>query len=314
MLSEQATTLVPDDFSQEEKEFVIKVVYNFCYLAGEALAGDTKLNFNVDQCCIVTQFIGEWSFHKSIDILRSKLPENIRDGSLQKIAFTVFEIAKQAIISKIPQDDMVRLVEAHVTKTYNETLDDYGKKGLLTLEIVENAKHHSNLDDMAKSQDPKIEQHIENHAPNQQVDTPSQTSSKPQKTQNNAQKVLKLATLALVLRKMPHDKISSIISKFSQEDASTLIQYINTPDLEVKLDRQIALKCLKEIKTTIPSSMALNPSLLNSKIHKLVNKTDKNKILSAIRYERQRTKDFVLGMYDNFEIKMPPRVQEIIYN
>ena len=97
-LAQQAKAVLPPDLSAEDKKYVVNIVNNFCYLAGEALEKDATVSFDVNQASIVTQFIGEWAFHKSVDLIRGHIDPQFRDAVLQKVAFTVFEIAKQAIL------------------------------------------------------------------------------------------------------------------------------------------------------------------------------------------------------------------------
>ena len=103
-------------FQQDrEKEYIVKTLGNFTLLAGEALYNDTQLNLTVDQAVFITQIIAEWSFHKSIDLIHSGILPQYWDSIMQKIAFTIFEVAKQAVIRKIPQDQLLqhRMVRIH---------------------------------------------------------------------------------------------------------------------------------------------------------------------------------------------------------
>ena len=102
-MSEQAKELVPKELEDREKEYIVKTLGNFTLLAGEALYNDQQLNLNVDQAVFITQIIAEWSFHKSIDLIHSGILPQYWDGIMQKIAFTIFEVAKQAVIRKIPR-------------------------------------------------------------------------------------------------------------------------------------------------------------------------------------------------------------------
>ena len=74
-LTQQAVELVPKDFSDPEKQYVVNTLLNFSALAGEALYNDTESNFTADQAMMITQIIAEWAFHKSVDLIRSKLPQ-----------------------------------------------------------------------------------------------------------------------------------------------------------------------------------------------------------------------------------------------
>ena len=135
MMSSQAGELVPKNFNDMQRNYVVKTLTNFTLLAGEAISNDTKLNFNADQAVFVTQIIAEWSFHKSIDLVHSGIMPEHWDGVMQKIAFTIFEIAKQAIQKNIPQDKTLQLIEHHVDKTYRDAIADLEKRGVISSEI-----------------------------------------------------------------------------------------------------------------------------------------------------------------------------------
>ena len=123
MMSSQAGELIPPEFNDMQKNYIVKTLSNFTLLAGEAIANDESLGFNADQAVFVTQIIAEWAFHKSIDLVRSKIMPEHWDSIMQKVAFTIFEIAKQAIQKNIPQDQILQLVEHHVNKSFKEALD-----------------------------------------------------------------------------------------------------------------------------------------------------------------------------------------------
>ena len=57
MMSSQAGELVPKNFNDMQRNYVVKTLTNFTLLAGEAISNDTKLNFNADQAVFVTQII-----------------------------------------------------------------------------------------------------------------------------------------------------------------------------------------------------------------------------------------------------------------
>ncbi len=59
-------------------------------------------------------------------------------------------------------------------------------------------------------------------------------------------KILKLASLALLIKNFPAEKIKNIISKFNKPEAQVLIQYLKMPDLENKVDSDITARCITE--------------------------------------------------------------------
>ena len=128
-LAAQAQELVPQDFDDNQKQYVINTLGNFSLLSGKALAEDPNLNFNEEQAVTITQIIAEWSFHKSVDLIRSGIPQQYWDGVMQKIAYTIFEIAKQTFSQNLPHDKILELIEHHVKKSYNEALEELKNKG-----------------------------------------------------------------------------------------------------------------------------------------------------------------------------------------
>ena len=121
-------------------------------MAGDALVKEENSKLTAQEASLVTQFIGEWIFHKSIDIIRANIEEKYREGILQKVAFTVFDIAKKAVESKIPQEQLISLVEAHVKKCFTKAIEDLKEKGILNEQTSSNALLQSNIDAMAKEQ------------------------------------------------------------------------------------------------------------------------------------------------------------------
>ena len=93
-LAAQAQDLVPQDFNDVQKQYVINTLGNFALLSGQTLAQDPNLNFNAEQSITITQIIAEWSFHKSVDVIRSGIPQQYWDPVMQQIAYTILENKK----------------------------------------------------------------------------------------------------------------------------------------------------------------------------------------------------------------------------
>jgi primosomal protein N' len=128
----------------------VKTLGNFTLLAGEALYKDDSLNLTPEQAVFITQIIAEWSFHKSIDLVHSGILPEYWDGIMQKIAFTIFEVAKQAIIRKIPQEQLLQAVEHHVVKVYKSSIEELEQKGIIDENTKNRAESQSNIDAMAQ--------------------------------------------------------------------------------------------------------------------------------------------------------------------
>lgn len=307
-LAQQALELIPHEFNDNQKNYVANTLLNFSTIAGQALYDEGQ--FNIDQAVMITQIIAEWSFHKSVDLIRSGIPQQYWDPIMQKIAFTIFEIAKNAFQKNLPQDQCLQLIEHHVKKTYLDCIAELKDKNLIDENLMEIAASQSNIDAMVQEQ-------AQQNMPEQEQVQP--TNIPPQAQQNatsplgaNA-KVLKLATLAMLFRKMKQEKVQSILNKFNPDDAQSVIKFMGMPDLETKIDNSNALKCLQEIRTNIPkTTTSLTPAKIVAKIQNVAQYLDKSQLELALRSERAKVKKLVFMALEGEYYEIPPKVANII--
>ncbi len=290
-LSQQASEVVPSDINKEDKDFIIDIIRRFCLMAGEALYKEENSKLNAQEASIVTQFIGEWIFHKSIDLIRSGIEPQYREGILQKVAFTVFDIAKKAIEKEIPQNKLIALVEAHVKKCFAKALQDLKDKGIIDEQHTQNALSQSNIDAMAQVQ---VNNEIE--------DITCMSDSK----------IIKLASLAVLMKNFNSDKIKNILQRFNKPEREVLIKYLKMSDLEEKLDTKATIRCFEEMKNTLPEAVVVSYDKAYKKLYKIVKNSDKNEILNIIDKERPAIKDFVLSCYEQKRRKLPAYVADVI--
>ncbi len=301
MLAEQAKELVPKEMEKFRKDYIVKTLLNFSVLAGEAIANDTVANFNADQAILLTQIIAEWSFHKSTDLAKSDVPPEYWDGIMEKIAFTIYEIGKQSIGQNLPQDQILTLIEHHVKETYQNALQDLTEKGIINEMVQKKAESQSNLDEMMKEMD------------EQQTQEAVQNAASPASAYANVDPHgLKLASVALLLKTLSQDKVHSILNKFAPQDAQQVIQYMQIPDLEQKVDSNFALKCLKEIKTTLPQSQLQNPQNVILRIKRALSKKTPEQIELMLQKERIEVKRFVTSVMGGEFYDLPPKIANIV--
>ncbi len=313
-LAAQAQELVPQDFDDNQKQYVINTLGNFSLLSGKALAEDPNLNFNEEQAVTITQIIAEWSFHKSVDLIRSGIPQQYWDGVMQKIAYTIFEIAKQTFSQNLPHDKILELIEHHVKKSYNEALEELKNKGAIDEGLMEFAESQSNMDKMAK------EMQQQQQAPQQQgeANVPAQAPqsgmpASPTDFPKVDSKVLKLATVAMLFKKMNQDKVQAILNKFDSDDAETVIKFMRMPDLPERVGAHNALRCLQEIKTNLPQNTDLTPNRVVRKLQLLGSKYTSKDLDTLLVRERIGVKRLVFNALEGkFYDKMPPKVASIV--
>lgn len=298
-LASQAIDLLPAHFEKFQKDYVINTIRNFATLSGEAIYNDDKASFNLDQAMLITQVIAEWSFHKSIDVIKAGILPDYWDSIMQKIAFTIFEIAKQTISQGLPQEEILQIVEHHVKKAYENVLTELKNRKVIDDTVFDVALHQSNIDEMMH----KLQEEKET--------VQRETEIEQANTQANS-KILKLASVALLLKQFPKNKVNKILSKFSAQDAKSILQYMQMDDLERKLDINITMKCLQEIKTNLPQPKYIKPEKILERMNKIIASTPKVKLDNIVSKERPKVKEFVEKARNGEFLDLPTKVANII--
>lgn len=328
-MSEQAKELVPKELEDREKEYIVKTLGNFTLLAGEALYNDQQLNLNADQAVFITQIIAEWSFHKSIDLIHSGILPQYWDGIMQKIAFTIFEVAKQAVIRKIPQDQLLQAVEHHVIKVYNQSIEELQQKGVIDEDTKNKAESQSNIDAMAQQAQAEQERQKQAQAQEAQqnaqdaeqrrLERQKQREQRRQPKQANVSvpqgitnKQMKLMSLALVLKLMSQDKVMTILNKFDSNDSLAISQYMNMADLESHLDGDLVTDCLKEMKEYLPIKRKLTKENVLGDLLRIYREIPRERIEKVIKNERPLVKRFIAQAYDGEYSDLPLKVAGIV--
>lgn len=312
-LATQAKELVPQEFEPFQKDYIVKTLVNFSSLAGEAISNDAEAGFNAEQAILLTQIIAEWSFHKSVDLIRSGIQPEYWDGVMQKIAFTIFDIGKQTIKQGLPQDKILELIEHHVIKSYEAALEELQQRGIIDEELKEQAEKQNNLNQLVEQVE--AEQAAQRQAEIEQQQQPQGAgvpAGQPQANVGSDKKLFKLASLALLLRTLSQDKVSSILNKFNPQDAQLVIQYMQMPDLDQRVDANVAIQCLKEIKTNLPSKNGTAPNQLIFRIKNALRNSTREKIEVILKRERINVKRFVTSALQDELYELPPKISNLI--
>lgn len=298
VLMQPASNAAPSSLTDADKKNIVETVKKFCFMAGEALSNDAQLKFNAEQASLVTQFIGEWTFHKSIDLINGKIPPQNRETVLQIIAANIFNTAKLAIIKNMPQDALINLVEDKVKQVYADELQKLVKKGVLTQQQYDLAVNTSNLNDMVQ----KTEEAVKANQSNQQS-----------AVHNQDKKTLKLAALAVVLKKLPEQKANQILNSLDKADVQHVINYMRMSNLEDRIDRQVMLKSLDEIKKMLPVADTINVPKLLKRHCKTLKSTPVDVLSEIASKEREAVKDFILdSKFQANEVFSPYVIQSLV--
>jgi len=148
-LTKQAEEFIPADIELFHKKAFLDKIYNFTYIAGEAFSKDEEIG-GADIAKMLTQIISEWTFHKYIDLIRANIPEDYHESILQKLGFVAYEMAREAVINKLSQDEMLKLVEFHLNKEYEKSCKLLLDNNKISQDVYNNAMNLSNVNMMPK--------------------------------------------------------------------------------------------------------------------------------------------------------------------
>lgn len=327
-LAAQAQDLVPAEFSPEEKQYVINTLGNFAMMAGKTLAEDKNLNFNAEISTYITQIIAEWSFHKSVDVIRSGIPRQHWDSVMQRIAYTIFEVAKQTFSQGLPNEQIIEIIEHHVNKAYVDAITELKDKGVIDESLMEFAASQSNMNKMAQEMQQQAQAQVQaaqaqELQPQAQPETESETNlvqpvnastpAEQEEPDGIESKALKLATVAMLFKRMNQDRVQVYLDKFNDNDAQDVIKYMKLPDLSQRIGLENAMRCLQEIKTNLPKSTDLIPAKVVKKIKNFASQYSEKELETMLIKERLGVKRLVFtALEDKYYDKIPPKVASIV--
>jgi len=329
-LASQAVELVPKEFNQNEKDYITNTLLNFSTLAGEALYQDQdNFGFNAEQASMITQIIAEWAFHKSVDLIRSGIPQEHWDPIMQKIAFTIFEIAKQTFKQGLPQDQILQLIEHHVKKVYLDSIAELKEKGAIDEGLMEKAASQSNIDTVMQQMEQSGEIQAEKEAKAQQeqqlptaptganAGVPAAQGStevaKPSDIHYEPPKLLKLVTVAMLLKRIEdEEQVQEILECFDQSDAGTVIRYMFTDGVEKEIEPGATAKMLEEIASRLPEAIEVNKKEVIARLQKIVKTYGKKRMERKLQLERHKVRQLVFNAVDGEYYNVSPKIANII--
>ena len=321
-MAQQAQGLVPQDISDEDKLYVVQTLGNFTMMAGEALCNDESLNLTPEQAVFITQIIAEWSFHKTIDLVHSGIDRQYWDGIMQKIAFTIFEVAKQAVIRNIPQDQLLQAVEHHVVKVYKQSIEELQQKGIIDEATMNTAQNQSNIDAMARQAQEVQQKEAESVEEKRKEAQKRREEKRNQRKQEQAQaqigvrgiseKDMKLISLAMLLKIVSKDRAEEVLNSFSEEDSKRLTNYMGMVNLESQIDGDLLINCLRELRQYLPVKHKLTQDNILGDLLRIYRSTPRENVEKIIRNERPLVKRFISKAYDGEYSGLPLKVAGIV--
>jgi len=295
-LAQQALSYVPADINEEHKKYITNKVFQFCSITAEHLISQFKDQFTDEQAVVVVQFIGEWTFHKAIDLIRSGLRYEYWDTILQQVAFAALKAALHAHTEKMEQAETAGLIEAQVMEAYKACIDQLVKSKVIQEDKAEEVLSQSNVDRMAQES-------AQNEAGASQDD----------------EKTLKYVAIALILKKMPQEKANKILEKMSEEERQRILSCLQIEDIESKVDPVVMNKYIQDLKKSISRISKPNQGELIRSFKKLQEKYGEEEIINLTMYERPKIQEFlsncILEDASNItKVELSTHIVKILYN
>lgn len=271
-IAQQAAEAMPAEITEQYKQFLTQVIYDFAMKAGEALVHEENSLLTAENVQTIIQFIAEWSFHKGIELMNSEIPPEHWLRILQTVAGGIFESGKNALIGGLDDQTVATTIQGEVISHYTHALNLLKSEGAITdgqIESIQRAKE--------KAQD--------------QIVVEEETRATQQQISSLNEKESKLATIAVILSTLPEEKISTILESFSADEVNMIKHFMQPENMNMQLDPQTTMHLLASLKNTIMPEHA--PSLVAKHIQNLSQSVDPAKIISILIKERPAVQNYV---------------------
>ncbi len=295
-LAQQAITYVPDDISEEHKKYITKKVYEFCFITGDHLIKQYKEQFSDEDAVVVIQFIGEWTFHKAVDLIKSGLRHEYWDTILQQVAFAALKAALEGHSQNMDQTKAAARIETQVMEAYKQCINQLVKSKAIKEEDLEQILSHSNVDKMAQES-------VQKRAESFQDD----------------EKTLKYVAIAVMLKKMPPEKADRILEQMGEDEKQKILSCLQIQDLEKKVEPAIVNNYIRDLMKTVSVKAKPNSIEMVKSFKALRKSYGDESIINLTMFERAKIQEFLSaclfeeGVNVN-KVEISPHIVKILYN
>ena len=276
--NEQAGLYLPSHYKDSEKRLVLKAIEYYSTKAASFISD--KKNIDTQSKYYFVQIVGEWTFHKTVDFINSKLPIKYFKKLLQANYEGITSLAYEKFEEKLPLEKILETVEFKVKDVWTAEILQLKKSGSISNERSLIALTRDNFIDLyqekSKGNSSKNSKKKEKDTPQNNTDKQTQEASVKQKKKTFINIIFSfLAVLSLIFLVLLILNFPSLIKKaylFSQNYehfAYYLITFLSSLlllsrlNIKNKVKKQFLL--LEETKKSL--SDITNPNFLYSKIH-----------------------------------------------
>lgn len=149
-LSAEADEFIPAEFQDFQKQYVAETIVKYSLLVGEAVYKDKESNFTAVKAKFITQLVSEWTFHKSIDIIKAGIPTDYWDEIMEMMSLSTWAVTRYAISEGSSDKETLQIVEKFINKAYRAILIDLETRKIIDKVVLDRALSQSNIDEMNK--------------------------------------------------------------------------------------------------------------------------------------------------------------------
>lgn len=290
-LARQAMEFVPKEFAEEQKNYIAKKVYEFSVITGEHLLKQYKEQFDDNQAKVIIQYIAEWTFHKSIDIIKGEIPREYWDQLLQQVAFAALKATLHSFMQNFEDTKTAAFIEHNVKAAYEENIKQLVKANVIEEEKVGEILSQSNVDQMAGE-------------------------IKANQSPEEDEKTLKYAAIAILLKKLPPEKVEKVLSKVSEEERKNIESCMRVKDLESKLDGAVMNDYIRSLKKNLTAHSKPSVKKFHNLFKQLQAKYGEEEIVNLTIFERSGIQHFLSEcLFENvIKFELSPHIVKILYN
>ena len=146
----EAYAIIPDNIAQEKKGLILNSIYDCLMLIVDKINNDKKY-LDDEQMQFLLQLIGEWTFHKNLDLIYADINKEVSLKILLKVAYENYKLFIALLEKDTNEDDVVIAIEEKVKETFVSSLEKYQNKGLITSDALLNAISQSNVKKMRQA-------------------------------------------------------------------------------------------------------------------------------------------------------------------
>ncbi len=150
-LQNQARLLVPTDFDKEAKDYLVCKLYeNTVKFAKLFEEENSSVVEDEEQYTFACQIIAEWTFHKTVDLLRVSIPLKYCDVVLERINSVIYKSLKELFENNESKENILHKTEINVKIEYQKCIETLFKQNLISHEVETAALKQDNLTQIIK--------------------------------------------------------------------------------------------------------------------------------------------------------------------